>query len=617
MKKVLFVLLSICAFVSMQAQEVSSLSLSYNDEESTGAVGASESELNIAAVEFTSDFLSQYVGCRIVAIQYQLGASFGDDGSVFITQDLNEGTSSRYAMEYDIPDFDIVPPYKWLSVSLPEPLTIEAGKSYIAGIRILPYTGGKYYGAYQFAVNESEEGHAHSYMYDPMAKTWKPMSQYSFAPSGEVTYVHPHFLIKLLVEGETLPSNDVAVTSIKSVDYLRTSETCSCTYTFKNMAANDVKNVESVLLIDGQEVQRNAFLLSKPIATGEEYESNFENIKFAGEGTHTIAVRVEKVNGEADPNPADNQAEKKVSAIDRYFKHNLFVEAFTTMECANCPQAHDRENEAFNGLEDVVRVDHHSGFYTDILTHDVDVAMLWFYNNNGTTYAPGIMYDRAMIDYFYDPQRGYGEEHTPVIGPGLVDDLKFIHNYMTSEPSYVNVQIHPEFDSATRELKITVSGEQIAHLAGNDVRLNVWLTESGFKASENRALGQMTGSGQKDYTFVHDHALRATLTGNWGEAYKNEVGTYSRTFTTKLNEYWKENNMEVVAFVGNYDSQNPDNCRVFNSAKAPVVGSIEGIAEQTTSASTFAPVYDLQGNRVMQSRASKGIYISGGKKFIR
>lgn len=602
----------------MQAQEETTLAVSYCEDNSTGAIGASETELNMAAVEFTPEFLSKYVGCKIIAVQYQLGSSFGLEGSVFLTNDINEATTQPYAMEYSIPDFDNVPCYKWLTLDLPQAVTIDAGKTYFAGIRLTPPS---FYGKWQFAVNESEEGYNHSYMYDPAADKWKKVSAFSMAEYAAMQeiYEKPHFLIKLVVAGETLPSNDVAVTSIKSVDYLRTSETCSCTYTFKNMAANDVKNVESVLLIDGQEVQRNAFQLSKPIATGEEYESNFENIKFAGEGTHTIAVLVEKVNGEADPNPADNQAEKKVSAIDRYFKHNLFVEAFTTMECANCPQAHDRENEAFNGLEDVVRVDHHSGFYTDILTHDVDVAMLWFYNNNGTTYAPGIMYDRAMIDYFYDPQRGYGEEHTPVIGPGLVDDLKFIHNYMTSEPSYVNVQIHPEFDSATRELKITVSGEQIAHLAGNDVRLNVWLTESGFKASENRALGQMTGSGQKDYTFVHDHALRATLTGNWGEAYKNEVGTYSRTFTTKLNEYWKENNMEVVAFVGNYDSQNPDNCRVFNSAKAPVVGSIEGIALQptATTASAFAPVYDLQGNRVMQSRASKGIYISGGKKIIR
>lgn len=619
MKKVLLTVLSIMAFTAMCAQETNSLSLSYNDEGSTGAIGASEKDMNIAAVEFTSDFLAPYVGCRITAIQYQLGASFGADGSVFITHDLNEGTNSRYAMEYNIPDFDYVPCYQWLDLTLPEPLTIEAGKSYIAGIRIMPYTGGKYYGSYQFAVNESVEGHAHSYMYDPSKQAWKPLSQYYFPPENEVEYTNTHFLIKLLVEGESLPSNDVAVTSVKSVDYLRTSETCSCTYTFKNMAANDVKSLESVLIVDGKEVQRNAFLLTKPIATGEEAEDSFEGIQFDGEGTHTLEVRVEKVNGEEDPHPADNSASKKVSVIDRYFKHNTFVEAFTTMSCANCPQAHDRENEALHGLADVVRVDHHSGFGADVLTTPLDQTLLWFYNNMGITYAPAIMFDRAMVDYFYDPQRGRGEENTPVIGPGSVEDIRYIHNYLGAEPAYVNVQIAPEYNPATRELKVTVSGEQIAHLAGNDVRLNVWLTESGLSAAENKKYGQMTGSGNYDYTFVHDHVMRATLTDNWGVAYTNEIGTYSQTFTTTVKEGWMSENMEVVAFVANYDPSNPTNCRVYNAAKSSLQGSIEGIDSVVADSlpTTVVPLYNLQGTQVRQMGSIKGVYISGGKKVIR
>lgn len=619
MKKVLLTLLGIVALASGYAQETSSLSVSYNDQESTGAVGASDKDMNIAAVEFTSEFLAQYVGCRITAIQYQMGASFGDDGSVFITHDLNEGTSSHYAMEYPIPDFDIIPCYQWLSFTLPEPITIEAGQSYIAGIRVMPYTDGQNYGSYQFAVNESVEGHAHSYMYDPTTQAWKPLSQYYFPPENEVEYIHPHFLIKLLVEGETLPSNDVAVTGIKSVDYLRTSETCSCTYTYMNMAANDVRSMESVLLVDGKEVQRNAFLLDKAIATGEEAEAGFDNIKFDGEGTHTLEVRVVRVNGEDDSRPADNSASKKVSVIDRYFKHNTFVEAFTTMSCANCPQAHDRENEALNGLADVVRVDHHSGFGADVLTTHLDQSMLWFYNNKGATYAPGIMYDRAMVDYFYDPQRSVGEENSPVIGPGSVEDIRYIHNYLGAEPAYVSVQVVPEYNPATRQLKVTVTGEQIAHLAGSDVRLNVWLTESGLSAAENSKYGQMTGSGNKDYTFVHDHVMRATLTDTWGVPYTNEIGTCSQNFSTTVDAGWRADNMEVVAFVGNYDATNPANCRVYNAAKSPLQGNLEGLHAVAVDAvqSGMAPLYDLQGTLVRPTDTTRGVYISGGKKIIR
>lgn len=606
-------LMSLMVALTAFGQGETTMEIGYCDDTSATAIGDSEKGVNVAAVEFDAEFLQQYVGNRITAIVYQLGASFGSDGSVFLAHSLNNDIDnpSNFIREYSIPDFDYVPCYKWLEVALDEPIVIEEGKSIFAGIRILPYKSAPYYGTYQFAVDDNAAASTHSYMYSASAKQWKPVSSYSFEDCA-----NPSFLIRLRVEGSGLPTNDVSVSDLKSVEYLRTSETCTCSYIVTNCATNDIESFDAELLVDGVSAARKHETLATPLKMKESATFEFADIHFGAEGTHTLTIVVSQPNGVADTHPENNSQSKTISVIDRYFKHYVLAEAFTTMSCANCPNAHVREDAAFEGVTDVVRVDHHSGFGTDALTTEADKAYLWFYNNGGTTYAPGMMFDRRMIDDFFDTQRSPGEEHSPIVGPGDPENILFIHNYLAAEPAYVDVHIQGDYDKATRKLKVTVSGDVIAHLGGTSSRINVWLTESGLSAAENRKYRQITATGEYDYTYVHNNAMRETLTGNWGESISLPLGSYSRTFSTTLDESWVAGNMDIVAFISNYDANNPDNCRIYNCASLPIASLLEeGVTLHRADQTQAVGVYDLQGRRLHNS-IKRGLYIKDGRPVL-
>lgn len=581
------------AVLTAAAQNDATMNIGYCADESADAIGLYEKGLNMAAVKFEDDFLTQYAGCTVKSLSIQLGASFGSAGSVFVTDELTAPVPTRFADEQDIPDFDWVPPYKWIDIPLDHPFTIEPDAPFYAGIRILPYTAAPYYGTWQFAVDDNAEAAKHSYIYDEKTSTWGLTTTRQWGE--ELTA--PSFLIRLVVSGSTLPTNDIAVTTLSSKKYIRTSDTTSATFTVVNLAANDVTAFDADLILDGTLASTTHFDLDTPLATNHEATFTLEGVAYETEGTHTFAILAKNPNGVADTHPEDNRAEGEINVIDRYFNRNVLAEAFTTMSCANCPGAHEQQDIAFEGLTNVVRVDHHSGFGTDPLTTDADRDFTWFYNNNGATYAPAIMFDRAMIDDFFDPQRSPGEEHSPVIGSGLAKHLVFIQGVLAERPAYVDVNITPDYNPASRQLTITVSGEAIAKLKGSNPTLNVWLTESGLSAANNPKLGQMTSTGKLDMSFVHNHVMRATLTGSWGQALPLDIEPYSRTFSTTLDAAWKPENMEIVAFIANFDDQRPDNCFVHNSAAAPIVGDPTAIASPVLS--TQAPAaYDLSGRRI-------------------
>lgn len=586
------------AALPLAAQDDITMNIGYCGDVSDDAIGLYEKGLNVAAVKFEADLLRQHAGSTVKSISIQLGASFGSAGSVFVTDELTAPIPARFDYELDIPDFDYVPCYEWIDIPLTEPITIDPEAPFFAGIRILPYTSAPYAGTWQFAVDDNATAAAHSYIYDEKAKAWSLTTDKAWTD-----LTAPSFLIRLVISGNTLPTNDIAILDLSSKEYMRTGETTTCSFSVTNIAANDIHSFEADLVLDGTVVRTEHIDLDTPLATKQEVSFTLDGVGYSTEGTHTLAVALKNPNGVADTHPEDNMAEREMNVIDTYFNHNILVEAFTTMSCANCPQAHVAQEEAFGGLEHVVRVDHHSGFGTDVLTTPSDEAFLWFFNNNGTTYAPGVMIDRAMIDDVIDLQRNPGEEHTPVFGGTMMPhDFRYIYDVLTERPAFVDVNIASAYDPATRRLDITVSGEAIAKLKGDNLTLNVWLTESGFSAAENKRYGQMTGSGIPDMTFVHNHVMRSALTGTWGQHMSLGVETYAKTFTTTLDAAWKPENMEIVAFIANYDSAHPDNCFVLNSASAAIGADPTAVANVAIAPQVPA-AFDLMGRRVDASCA--------------
>ena len=113
-------------------------------------------------------------------------------------------------------------------------------------------------------------------------------------------------------------------------------------------------------------------------------------------------------------------------------------------------------------------------------------------------------------------------------------------------PSLASVDISGSLDEATRELKLTVSGnatQDFNTIFGTQVALTIYLVEDSLVARQY-------SNGAWINQFVHNHVMRdvvGTVLGNtisW-----NGDGTYTNTYTTTLNSAWNIDKMRVIAFI--------------------------------------------------------------------
>lgn len=74
--------------------------------------------------------------------------------------------------------------------------------------------------------------------------------------------------------------------------------------------------------------------------------------------------------------------------------------------------------------------------------------------------------------------------------------------------------------------------------------------------------------------------VRKFINGAWGD--QVDVSNHADSITANLDidPSWNVNNMRIVAFLSNYDSSQPLNCSVFNSAQCQL-GITDGIYQTT------------------------------------
>lgn len=237
------------------------------------------------------------------------------------------------------------------------------------------------------------------------------------------------------------------------------------------------------------------------------------------------------------------------------FGRTTLLEHFTTQGCQYCPGGHERIGSAVNsGLEDrVAWVSHHAGYGTDNYTIDAsenDIIELY----GGGTWAPAMMLDRNTDYPTADDEPG-----AVMSVPNSVSGVKSKINQALADPALANVQIDDAtYDATTRQLSITVSGSVLVALP--DLRLSFYITEDSL-------IGQQYNTSGIIAQYQHDHVLRATVGGSWGEPLVLDANNaFSKTLTYTLPAAWKAYKCRAVVFVNRYGSTIEDR-QVFNAVK--------------------------------------------------
>jgi hypothetical protein len=201
---------------------------------------------------------------------------------------------------------------------------------------------------------------------------------------------------------------------------------------------------------------------------------------------------------------------------------------------------------------DVIWVAHHAGYYTDDFTISESEEYLAFFGTRGT-FAPAMMLDRRNLI----EQGAYTMDNCPVFGytgdPNAVENLI---DYCQGKPAFIEVNLSTQFVKDSRELIITVSGEECPQQLPEDVYLTIFLLENGLK-------GKQAGSSNKNYD--HSHVIRDVVTATWGDKLDRVNNAYSIKYTTTLDSKWVEENMSVVAFISDYNKSDINDRVVYNA----------------------------------------------------
>lgn len=298
-------------------------------------------------------------------------------------------------------------------------------------------------------------------------------------------------------------------------------------------------------------------------------------------------ITLTAINNVPDEWPEDNNA----FCILNYPRLAL-IEEFTTELCPNCPAMAERLNGFLHGGSEIskqcVMVCHHAGYGTDGFTTQAATDYLWFYNNNGSTYAPAVMFNRKA---YQETTEGF----TPTTFPRNEEEVMEYAEDCLADPSSIILSSEAKLNLADSTLTLNVTGRMLNTFHITNPRIYVFLTEDNVKAINGQA-----GCGTEEY--YHQHIVRRQ-NATWGEPLDWDGDIFSYSITFDIQPEWKIGDLRFIASVGNYDSENPANCEIENSTTVKLQGQtsiINTAQRQETKAKEV--YYSIDGTRISQPR---------------
>lgn len=403
------------------------------------------------------------------------------------------------------------------------------------------------------------------------------------------------------IEVSIVPTNSIALLSTFSYSYAAIGAA--------NPIGLIVKNTGSDTL--------RSFQCSYSVNNGSPATASFSGLNIAPFAidtfyipyTHSIAesvtfnLAVSQPNGAADSDTTDNSGSCSYTVYNPAMAtpRTVLLETFGTSRDIYTPGGVERINSVLEGIEDsIVWVTHHVGFYEDSMTADASQVLLTLFGRNGT-WAPGVMIDRDSI---------YAVGQDGIVTGGIENEAiisRKIRNAL-STPAYASIAINNlTYDSTTRQLNFSVSGQFYSTLTLHSPRLTVYLTEDSLVMPQNS-----TGSVITNY--IHNHALRACLSNDWGDSdpFTSTAAdsTYSKTYTYTLPTNYNAGHCKIVAFLNDFDATSIFHRQVLNATQAQVPAAIENPTPTPPQPNNYT-VTVLSSDSTLGTVTGSGTYTEG------
>ena len=534
-----------------QAKDATSIKIGYCEPEIVNSLGNTTAGTLAVGIFFPSDFLSEYTGSNVTKVLIGTGNYNSNNPKLFLGNSV--GATDVYSQDITLGN-DI-----WNEITLDESYLISGDQGLFV--------------SYEASFNAS------SYPIGLSAGPMLPHGGYLKNGTQWVTLASIggdyNLSIIVVLEGEGFIQNEIALLSYNAPKFADINN-FTISGVLRNNGAATLNSLEIEYTID-EELPETVTVEGIAVENYDTYQFTSEIIPVVGTGVKSVSIMIKNPNGEADDETDNTAASKEITFFDASNNHEIrkvILEHFTTAVCQYCPPAHTLWKSVLsknNREGNVVWVAHHAGYYTDSYTISESSSYLWFYNDGGRTYAPASMLDRTNLIH-----RGASTNdgaNAPVFG--IANSEAYLANlidYCIDLPPFAAINIEGDYNSKIRELTLTVNTGTIEGMPPiSNPTINVFLTESGLISNQSGV-----GGGSQ---YTHDHVIRKVLTPTWGDAVTfDENGEFSKEYTFTIPAAWKIENMEIAAFISNYDSTDPNNCMVYNAASINLL-ECDGIAQ--------------------------------------
>ncbi len=211
--------------------------------------------------------------------------------------------------------------------------------------------------------------------------------------------------IQALVEGASMPENELMLSKLTDQVAPYEAETMTFSGTVRNMGVNAVESYELRYTFDDGEVQT---LSGHPLALNA-LDTFSVVVPATAKGVHLLKVWIHQVNGSEDSYADNNTAEARLTVKDIRFKRRVVCEENTGLWCGWCPRG-------MVGLE-LMKERHPDSFFAvsvhggDVLEIDRTADYSYAPFTDSQRGAPSCMVNRRLSgDPFYDIENLYNME---------------------------------------------------------------------------------------------------------------------------------------------------------------------------------------------------------------
>lgn len=557
-----------------------------------------------AAAYFTSDLLNKYEGDKITAVEFAIKPKRGSAAKVFVcnhinymsTTTLGSGSTTEYSEG-------------WNTVKLDKPVTI--------------YKDMNLYVGYQLMLEEGEPFDCLLFDQSPYAVPNNNL--YGFNTGEDNWYdntsgINKNVCVRAVVEGKNAPNNDISFIKIEpqnGSDYMTQNEPRSYYAYVQNNGKTPITSFTLTMnsKTASQTLKSEKTFEGLNILNNVPQKLKLDGIAIPAEGNVTTEFTISKVNGEKDPYPSDNTLSRPGYCIKEGSKavaRKVLFEEFVSEAYEGIPAADEMYASVFDERDDkgdFVWVKHHrnyKGVQDQFVIDEDDYEEL--YGKAKKPFVPAVCFDRLPISGMEDPGPAYFVDYE--------EQTNTILSAVKQEPSFVQLNIDNKLEG--KKLNIKVSGHAgVCEMPMQDeLRLTTWLVEDNIKSTEQE--------GAEGSSYVQDGVLRKVLSSSaWGDVLDITKYDFEKTYSVDLQDGWNVDNMRVVTFVSNFNTDALKR-RVYNTQQLACTKTT-GITNTTAEAQRpffvvggvvvanqgfrVVEVCDIAGRKVSAHNLGAGLYI--------